>query len=125
VSASETSGDPPILIVDDDPVMRQALREAFEDEGMAVETASDGREALRKVADRWPALVVLDVTLPVLDGYQVADRLRASDRPVPILAITGDGQAREKAHRMGAFAYLRKPFELSELLRLVQGALPG
>jgi two-component system, OmpR family, response regulator MprA len=116
-------GDRPVLIVDDDPVMRQALREAFEDEGIAVETASDGREALRKVADRLPALVVLDVTLPVLDGFQVADQLRAGARPVPILAITGDGQAPEKARRMGAFAYLRKPFELSDLLRLVQGAL--
>ena len=121
--SEEPGGDRPVLIVDDDPVMRQTLREAFEDEGIAVDTASDGREALRKMADRAPALVVLDVTLPVLDGYQVAERLRAGDRPVPILAITGDGQAPEKAHRMGAFAYLRKPFELTELLRIVQGAL--
>lgn len=112
-----------ILIVDDDPAMRQTLREAFEDEGLQVDTASDGREALRRVADRPPALVVLDVTLPVLDGFHVADRLRAGNHPTPILAITGDGQAPEKAHRMGAFAYLRKPFELSELLRIVERAL--
>jgi CheY-like chemotaxis protein len=116
-------GDGRILIVDDDPTMRQTLREAFEDEGMLVDTASDGREALRRVADRPPALVVLDVTLPVLDGFQVADRLRAGTHLIPIVAITGDGQAPDKAHRMGAFAYLRKPFELSELLRIVERAL--
>jgi DNA-binding response OmpR family regulator len=71
-----------------------------------------------------PALVVLDIGLPDIDGYAVAEGLRAAHaEPVPILVMTADGRAREKAERVGARAYLHKPFELQELVDHVRRLL--
>ena len=114
---------PNILVVDDDADIRGAIGEALSDEGMAVGTASNGREALQRAEEARPSLVILDITLPRLDGYQVADELRQRYGVLPILAITADGRAAAKARRVGAFAYLRKPFELEELVALVKRGL--
>jgi DNA-binding response OmpR family regulator len=114
----------PVLVVDDDPHLRRLLAWALEDEGIAVETAADGYEAIARLAQRRPALVVLDMGLPGRDGYAVADSLRAAyGGTVPILVLTADGRAAAKAQRVGAFAYLPKPFELEELLAAVQRGL--
>jgi two-component system OmpR family response regulator len=116
--------DAPVLVVDDDPTIRQLLRWALEDEGIAVETAADGWQALSYIARRRPALVVLDMGLPGADGYQVADSLRAAHGPnVPIVVITADGRAATKAAGVGAFAYFHKPFELGDLVATVQRGL--
>lgn len=113
-----------ILVVDDDPLILSALRGVLEDEGFAVVTAADGREAVERASNRRPALVVLDITLPVLDGFAVATALRAAHGPgLPILAMTADGAAEEKAARAGAYAYLRKPFELDDVVRAVKSGL--
>jgi DNA-binding response OmpR family regulator len=118
-----------VLVVDDDPHVRASLRWALEDEGLAVETAADGREAVERAAARPPALVLLDLTLPVLDSYAAARALRAGHGAgLPILAITGDGQAPAKAARVGAYAYVRKPFDVGDLLAAVRrglGAAPA
>lgn len=114
----------PILVVDDDPLVRQAICWALEDEGLPVEAAADGREALERAARHRPALVVLDVILPVMDGYEVAAELRARHGEIPILAITASGGVAAKARRMGAFAYLSKPFEMDELLTTVLRGQP-
>jgi CheY-like chemotaxis protein len=114
---------PRVLVVDDDPDMRLAMHEVLVDEGLAVDLAADGREALERAADEAPALVILDITLPVLDGFAVADQLRLRHGGVPILAVTADGRAAEKARRVGAYAYLRKPFELDALVSLVKHGL--
>ena len=117
-------GEPLVLVVDDDPGVRQMIRWALEDEGLAVETAQDGQEALDRAAGRVPAVVILDITLPVLDGYGVAAGLRAAHGgALPILAITANGNAAAKARRIGAYAYLRKPFDVDELLGAVQRGL--
>jgi CheY-like chemotaxis protein len=80
---------PVVLVVDDDPHVRASLRWALEDEGLAVETAADGREAVERAAARPPTLVLLDLTLPVLDSYAAARALRAGHGAgLPILAIT-------------------------------------
>jgi DNA-binding response OmpR family regulator len=113
-----------VLVVDDDPHVGASLHWALEDEGLAVETAADGREALERAAARPPALVLLDLTLPVLDGYDAARALRAAHgAALPILVITGDGQAPEKAARVGAYAYVRKPFDVGDLLATVRCGL--
>ncbi len=115
---------PSILVVDDDPAIRQIVSEVLMEEGFAVTTAADGLQAIRRSADQPPALVILDMTLPLMNGYEVAAALRAAHgRALPILTITADGGAAAKAQRVGAFAYLRKPFDLDDLVAAVQRCL--
>jgi two-component system KDP operon response regulator KdpE len=113
-----------VLVVDDDAQVRRAIRWALEDEGLAVVTASDGRAGLGLAIERGPDLIVLDLTLPELNGYEVARSLRsARPRPIPILLITADGQAGTKAEQVGAYAFLRKPFRIEDLLEAVHAGL--
>src|SRR3954454_4385978 len=110
----------PILVVDDDPEIRYVVQSALEDEGWLVATASDGREALAQATARRPQLVVLDMGLPLLDGDGVAAGLRTIyGDAVPVVIITADGHAAEKARRVGARAHLAKPFELDALCAAV------
>jgi two-component system response regulator MprA len=114
----------PILVVDDDLGTRQTITWALEEEGYVVEAAADGRQALEYVAAARPALVVLDLRMPVVDGAQVADGLRSTyGDPPPIILITADDRAEAKARRVGAFAHLSKPFELDDLVVIVRRAL--
>lgn len=118
-------GDMPvILVVDDDPDIRQVLHWTLEDAGFAVHTAQDGPSALERAAVHAPALVVLDIGLPDTDGTVLASHLRemCGDH-IPVLVMTADGRAAEKAQRAGAYAYLHKPFEDTELLNAVHAGL--
>ncbi len=113
-----------ILVVDDDPEIRDVVRWLLEDEGWTVETASDGRDALERATQVRPALIVLDMGLPILSGEEVAMRLRVYYRePPPIVVVSADGRAGEKAAQIGAAAYLHKPFDVDELARLVRRTL--
>ena len=113
-----------ILVVDDDPEVRQLIFDVLDDEGYEVVTAADGREALAKATRRRPSLLVLDLTLPHLSGPELAAQLRTlNGRPLPTLVISGDGQAGSKARELGAFAYLHKPFEIEDLLACVARGL--
>jgi DNA-binding response OmpR family regulator len=127
VSLRPTTGrgvSAPILVVEDDPHLRQIIRDVLEDEGLVNETAADGRQVLQRAAAQRPALVVLDMTLPVLDGVGVVVGLRAAfGVPPPVLLITADGRAAEKARQVGAFAFLSKPLDLDDLVATVQRAL--
>jgi CheY-like chemotaxis protein len=108
---------PLVLVVDDDPDIVRVIRSVLEDEGLAVTTAGDGGRALAIAAERAPDLAVLDVGLPVLDGRQVAAQLRdLLGAAFPVMAITADGHAAEKARQMKAYVGLRKPFELNDLV---------
>jgi CheY-like chemotaxis protein len=114
----------PILVVDDDAGTRMTIQWALEDAGFVVETALDGRQALEQIASSRPALVVLDIRLPIADGTAVADGLRQSyGIPPPIVLVTGDDRAEEKARRVGAYAYLLKPFDLDDLVSVVRRGL--
>src|SRR6187200_565397 len=94
-----------VLVVDDDPEIRDVVRWLLEDEGWTVETASDGRDALERATQARPALIVLDMGLPILSGEEVANRLRLYFRePPPIVVVSADGRAGEKAARIGAAA---------------------
>ena len=113
-----------VLVVDDDPKMREVAVWALEDEGFVVEAAADRQEASERARQRPPALVVLDMGLPPDNGDTVAADLRAAcGEHLPILLMTADGKASEKARRVGAFAYLHKPFDLDQLVRLVRDRL--
>jgi two-component system, NtrC family, nitrogen regulation response regulator NtrX len=113
-----------ILVVEDDPEVRELIRDVLDSEGFEVDTAADGQSALEKAAARRPSLVVLDLTLPLLSGPELAAQLsRLVDGPIPILVISGDGLAASKAQEMGAFGYLHKPFEIDDLVQSVSRAL--
>jgi CheY-like chemotaxis protein len=113
-----------VLVVDDDLDVRMVMQSILENEGLHVEVAADGAEALAGATRHPPAVVVLDISLPVVDGYEVARQLRAQHGPeLPILAVTADGSAARKARDVGAFAYLRKPFEIENLVSLVRRVL--
>ncbi len=115
---------PLVLVVDDNRPVRQAIQWALEEEGFGVLTAGDGEEAVRHVVEHQPAVVILDINLPLLDGYEVSRALRERyAQDVPILAVTADGQAHSKAVRVGAYDYLRKPFDLPDLLAAVRRGL--
>jgi DNA-binding response OmpR family regulator len=115
---------PNILVVDDEPGIVQFVRGVLEDEGFAVTAAGDGRRAVELAAERAPDLVILDMSLPRLDGAEVAAELRRLHGDgVRILLITADGRASEKARQVGALDYLAKPFDLSHLIDKVQAAL--
>jgi DNA-binding response OmpR family regulator len=109
--------DPLILVVDDEASVRQALERALSLEGFAVQTAGGGRDALDAVAAHPPAAVVLDVTMPDLDGVDVVRRMRAGgvDVPVCILSARDEVADRVAGLQAGADDYLVKPFAVAEL----------
>lgn len=113
-----------ILVVDDDPEIRDVVRWLLEDEGWIVETASDGRDAVNQATRARPALIVLDMGLPILNGEEVARHIQAVyPDPPPIIVVSADGRAGEKAARLGAASYLHKPFDVDELARRVRQTL--
>jgi DNA-binding response OmpR family regulator len=113
-----------ILVVDDDTDIRLLLRELLERAGYAVDEAQDGREALRTLFTTPPALVILDVTMPDMDGYQTLERIRDLSE-VPVLMLTARTQELEKVRGLAAGAddYVAKPFGRQELLARVQALL--
>ena len=119
-----------ILVVDDDPAMQQTITMILEDEGYTVLVAGDGIEALAVLQQTSPAAIVLDITMPRMDGYAFAEELgRRGLRPaIPVMVLTADGRAAEKARRIGAEGYLAKPFSVlalvGEIERLTQSRRP-
>src|SRR5919106_196301 len=115
-----------ILVVDDDQVIQQLLKVNLELEGYAVEVASDGEEAL-VLFDRFrPDLVLLDIMMPKLDGWEVARRLAGtSGGPVPIVLLSARAQESDvqKGNDLGVAAYVTKPFDPIQLLHLVAGII--
>jgi len=115
-----TPASKPILVVDDDSQVLQMLQWVLEDVGFEVQTAADGAEALTRAKLHRPALVILDLGLPLLDGSQVATELYALyGAAVPIVLITADRHAASKGSQIGASAFLRKPFEITDLVQTV------
>jgi DNA-binding response OmpR family regulator len=110
--------------VDDDADILSFIRGALEDQGLTVMSVADGGKAVEAVRHFNPDLMILDVTLPVLSGDGVAARIRElRGNAFPVLVITADGRAAEKARQMRAYAYLRKPFELDDLVQEVRRGL--
>src|SRR3954470_24468623 len=115
--AAITSAEPLVLVVDDEESVRQALERALRYEGFAVATAAGGEGGVDAGARRPPAVIVLDVTMPDLDGVSVVRRLRAAgiDLPVCILSARDEVEDRVAGLQAGADDYLVKPFALEEL----------
>ena len=114
------TGEPRILLAEDDPAIRKLVEWMLNDEGLAIDEAADGEAAIDYLAARRPALLILDVMMPRADGFQVAEALRSiHGRRTPILVLTAAGDARDAAREMDAEAYLAKPFELERLIAQV------
>ena len=117
-----------ILIVDDDPDTQRVLGYTLKQEGFQVLVAVDGAEALRVREREKPDLILLDIMLPKLDGYQVAERIRAEEGSVahvPIVMVTAETDIEQKVRglRAGADDYLVKPFHPAELLARIRSLL--
>ncbi|MGH2460846.1 MAG: response regulator transcription factor [Chloroflexota bacterium] len=113
-----------ILVIDDDEAITTALRRAFAFEGYTVDVALDGEDGLRRARDAAPDVIVLDVLMPGIDGFEVCRRLRsADDTPILMLTARDDVADRVRGLDAGADDYLVKPFAPDELLARVRALL--
>jgi len=109
----------PVLIVDDDPAIVSAVADVLRMEGYEVDTAGNGAAALHRVEVELPGLVLLDMRMPVLDGWGFARALRERGVRVPTVIMTAAHDAAVWASEIGADGYLPKPFQIHELLDVV------
>ncbi len=114
-----------VLVVDDDPGVRYTLREILASEGLAVEEAADGAEALARFEAQPAPLVLTDLRMPGMDGMELLRRLAARHPAPRVVLITAHGSERQavEAMKSGAYDYFRKPFETEELLAVVRRAV--
>jgi two-component system, OmpR family, response regulator MprA len=114
-----------ILVVDDDWHITELLRRAMAHAGYTVKTVSTGEEGLQAVLDHPPSLIVLDIMLPGIDGFEVARRLREGGTTTPILMLTARGEVPDRVQglRGGGDDYLVKPFAIDELLARIEALL--
>ncbi|HET8811049.1 MAG TPA: response regulator [Gaiella sp.] len=124
---SETSPTPLVLVADDDPDILDLVRYRLERSGYEVATATDGAEAVRLAGELAPALAVLDVMMPSLDGLEATRRLRddpaTADIPVILLTAKAQDADVQEGFLAGADDYIRKPFSPRELSARVQAVL--
>jgi DNA-binding response OmpR family regulator len=117
--ATNDRADPPVvLIVDDEPAIVDLLAQLLEDEGYRVVSASDGKIAIEKADDLHPDLVIADVMMPRMDGFDLVDRLADGDHPVPVILMSAAVVSRRQD-----VPFIAKPFDLGELLDLVHSHL--
>ncbi len=117
-----------ILVVEDQPDNRQIIRDTLSATDYEVAEAEDGEEALAAVAKQRPDLILMDIQLPILDGYEATRRIKADPalRSIPIIAVTSyalSGEA-EKAREAGCDDYVPKPYSPRELLAKIRQYLP-
>lgn len=114
-----------ILVVDDEPALRESVARSLRFEGYVVDTAADGVEALEKLPDVRPDALVVDVMMPRLDGVEVCRRVRDNDDRTPILLLTARDSVQDRVRGLdaGADDYLVKPFALEELLARLRAML--
>jgi len=114
--STEAGPKPLILIADDEKDLVNALEEFFEKSGYAVATAYNGVEAIEKINREKPHLILLDLMMPVMDGFQVLEQLRRDQKDTPVIVLSGLGeQTGDIAISLGANIYLQKPYSFSEL----------
>jgi CheY-like chemotaxis protein len=124
-----------ILIVDDDAALRLTLQRMLEPGSFGhyiVETAQDGGEAIEAIKLHLPDLIITDIYMPVSDGFELINWMRAQSIDVPVLAMSGSGSTAKSyydplrvAERLGAAAILDKPFRASQLIEAIDRVLAG
>jgi DNA-binding response OmpR family regulator len=114
-----------ILIVEDDPALLRGLKDNFETAGYLVRTASDGRKGLEALLKERPDLLLLDLMLPKVNGYEICQTARSRQLDMPIIMLTAKGQEDDvvRGLELGADDYVTKPFSIRELLARVKAFL--
>ena len=117
---------PVVFIVDDDESVCRALKRLMKSVGLDVRVFTSAKDFLDQGCQNVPGCLILDVRMPGIDGLELQEKLRASGSQMPIIFITAheDDKARERATRMGAVAFIQKPFEDQVLLDAIYSALP-
>ncbi len=125
MQGDKRTGGERLLVVEDEPHLAEVIADNLVHEGFEVETVGDGLSALTRVREVRPALVLLDVMLPGMDGFRVCETLRAEGNDVPILFLTAkcDDDDRVRGLELGGDDFLGKPFDLRELLLRVKAIL--
>jgi len=114
-----------VLVVDDEPNITELVAMALRYEGFSVKTAASGHAALNAVTQFSPALVILDIMLPDIDGIEVLRRLNSSGNKIPIIFLTAKDATEDKVHGLtiGGDDYVTKPFSIEELMARVRVVL--
>ena len=122
---TQHAGAPVVLVVDDDPDILEALSEILEAEGFEIRRARNGKEALERLEPDPPNLILLDLMMPVMDGWEFAQRMRQKPTVagIPLIVLSADRNVGSKAADIGAVGHLAKPFELNDLLDMVRRSL--
>jgi DNA-binding response OmpR family regulator len=122
MSATKTATS--VLVVDDEPQVVWMLQFSLEAEGYRTYAARNGQEALDELAERRPSLMLLDIMMPIMDGWSVLERLRqlpADERPkVIVVSARSSLRDRAKATELGADAFVAKPFSVDELMGVIR-----
>jgi CheY-like chemotaxis protein len=115
---------PRVLVIDDDDDVADILRQALSEEGYAVATVPHGAAALDILRLHEPEVILLDLRMPLMDGWSFAERYRTitGKAPAPIILISGVSDIATEARRVGADAFFRKPFDIDELIRAIERA---
>jgi len=123
--AGELRSSDLILVVDDEPRVRESIRSILEDEGYAIIEASDGQEGLTRVAADKPDSVLLDIWMPDLDGIEVLRGIKQLDADLPVIIMSGHGtiETAVKAAKLGAYDFLEKPLSIDKLELVLRNAL--
>jgi CheY-like chemotaxis protein len=108
-----------VLVVDDDKDILTLIRMVLEEEGYRVITAENGEQALGRTAQQQPDLILLDLTMPVLNGWQTRERLAETWPQIPVVFMTAGFRAKAEAEAYRVAGYLAKPFDVDDLLRTV------
>ena len=116
-----------VLVVDDQPGIRRLLLEVFTDEGYEVSVATNGNEALEKVTEVKPAVILMDMKMPGMDGIDALKELKELGLAERVIMMTAYGELElvTKAKELGAFAYVTKPFDIIKLCEMVSNYITG
>ncbi len=115
----------PILVVDDDETIAMSIESFLTEEGYTVMVAQNGKEALERVEAAPPAVILLDMKMPVMDGWAFASAYRQQEGPhAPIIVMTAAHDSRQRASEIAADGFIPKPFDLDELLALISRYIP-
>jgi DNA-binding response OmpR family regulator len=110
-----------VLVVDDQEVIRDTLQTALDDEGFTVETAANGREAL-DILERWkPSVILLDLMMPVMDGWAFRAEQKRSGSTVPVVLLSAAGELAGHQKTLDAAAVIAKPFDIDRVISTIEG----
>ena len=111
-----------ILLAEDELALAHIIRESLEERGYKVILCSNGRDALQQYKDYKPSILILDIMMPLMDGFSVAKTIRKNDKLIPIIFLTAKSQTKDvvAGFELGANDYLKKPFSIEELIVRIQ-----